>query len=206
MKVLAAYEAEKLLSKYVNVSKSVLAQTIDEALSFAQYPAALKIISKEALHKTEIKGVRIVHNRTDLIEQYGELLKVVRKHNIKLDGILVQKFVKGTQVFVGIKKDPTFGHVIGLGVGGILVEEIKDIEWRACPITKKDATSMLENLKFKNIIKGVRNTTNNIKELNNTLIELSHLPKSYPNLLEMDVNPLILDDKATVVDARMVFE
>ncbi len=206
MKVLAAYEAEKLLSKYVNVTKSILAQTVDQALSLGTYPAALKIISKEALHKTEIKGVRIVHNKQDLIEQYGELLKVVRKHNIKLDGILVQKFVDGTQVFVGIKKDPTFGHVIGLGVGGILVEEIKDIEWRACPITKKDAVSMLENLKFKNIIKGVRNTTNNIKELHNTLIELSNLPKHHPDLLEMDVNPLILDDKATVVDARMVFE
>ena len=206
MKVLAAYDAQNLLSKYVNVPKSILAQTIDQALSFAQYPAAIKIISKDALHKTEIKGVRIVNNRQDLIEQYGELLKVVRMHNIKLDGILVQKFVEGTQVFVGIKKDSTFGHVIGLGVGGILVEEIKDIEWRACPITKKDAVSMLENLKFKNIIKGVRNTTNNIKELYDTLIELSHLPKHYPALLEMDVNPLIIDDKATVVDARMVFE
>jgi len=207
MEVLTAYKAEKLLSRYVRVSKSILTKDAEKALDFATYPSALKIISDKALHKTEIKGVRIVHNRQDLLAQFSELMNLVLKKNIPIEGILVQRFEEGSEVFVGIKKDPTFGHVIGLGVGGILVEELKDVQWRTCPITKNDAESMLENLKFKNIVKGVRGNHGNIKELFKTLIKLSYFPKKHPHLQEMDINPLILNHKyATVVDARMVFE
>jgi len=207
MEVLTAYKAEKLLSKYVNVSRSTLTHTSEEALAFARYPAALKLISPQALHKTEVKGVRFVHNKQDLIQQYSELLKIATEKNIHVEGILVQDYKEGSQVFVGIKKDPTFGHVIGLGMGGILVEEFKDVQWRTCPIKEKDFNSMLENLKFKNIIKGTRGEQNNLNELRKTLIKLSELPKKYPHLQEMDVNPLILNHKfAVVVDARMVFE
>ena len=207
MEIMTAYKAEKLLSRYVRVSRCILSQNIDEALGFATYPSVLKIISKQALHKTEIKGVRFVHNRQDLLHEYSELLKTALKHNIHIEGILVQDFQEGSQVFVGIKKDPTFGHVIGLGVGGILVEEIKDIQWRTCPVEGKDVESMLENLKFKNIIKGTRGDHNNISELKKIVIKLSQLPHKYPHLQEMDVNPLILNHKyATVIDARMIFE
>ena len=206
MKVLAAYEAEKLLEHYVPVAKSKLTKDVDEALSFATYPAALKIISKQALHKTEIKGVRFVHNRQDLIQQYGELYKIAMQKNIELEGILVQQFIDGTQVFIGIKKDAVFGHVIGLGLGGIFVEEFKDVQWRKCPITMHDADSMIENLKFKNIIRGTRGSENNISALKKVIMTLSALPAKHKDLQEMDINPLILDKNATVVDARMVFE
>ena len=206
MKVLAAHDAEKLLSTYVNVSKNILSSDVDQAILFAKYPAVLKIISQQALHKTEIKGVRIVHNKEDLMQNYADLLKSALKHNIILDGILVQKFEEGTEIFIGIKKDETFGHVIGLGLGGIYVEQLKDVQWRKCPITEKDADSMIEHLKMKDVIKGVRNEHNNVNDLKKTLITVSHIPKRYPDLKEMDINPLILKDKATVVDARMVFE
>ena len=204
MEILAAYKAEQLLSKYVNVSRSILSQNIDQALNFAKYPSALKLISKQALHKTEIKGVRIVHNKQDLIKQYGELLRTALNHTLHIEGILVQDYKEGSELFVGIKKDPTFGHAIGLGIGGILVEDIKDVQWRICPIKDKDVQSMLENLKFKHIITGTRGQKNNIKGLKKALINLSNIPRKYPHLKEMDVNPLILNDKqAVVVDARM---
>jgi succinyl-CoA synthetase beta subunit len=207
MEVMTAYKAEKLLSKYVHVSRSILTTDVEEALAFAEYPIALKLISPQALHKTELKGVRIVHNKQDLLQQFGELLKIALQKSIKLEGILVQDFEEGSEAFVGIKKDPTFGHVIGLGVGGIFVEAIKDVEWRACPITKKDADSMLEHLKYKDLLKGVRNGHNNVEELKKTLIKLSQVPAKYPHLQEMDVNPLIVNHKrTTVVDARIVFE
>ena len=206
MKILAAYEAEKLLSNYVTVSKSMLSNDINQAILFADYPVALKLISQQALHKTEVKGVRIVHNKADLVKEYADLLRIALKHSIHIDGILVQKFEEGTEVFIGIKKDDTFGHVIGLGLGGIYVEQLKDVQWRKCPITEKDVMSMIEHLKMKDVIKGVRNQENNIKELTKTLVTLSQIPKKYPGLKEMDINPLILDHKATVVDARIVFE
>lgn len=206
MKILAAYEAEKLLSKHVAVSKSMLSTDINQAILFADYPVALKLISQQALHKTEVKGVRIVHNKSDLVKEYADLLRIAMKLNMKIEGILVQKFEEGTEIFIGIKKDDTFGHVIGLGLGGIYVEQLKDVQWRKCPIVEKDVNSMLEHLKMKDVIAGVRNQKNNIPELKKTLITLSQLPKKYPGLKEMDINPLILKDKATVVDARIVFE
>ncbi len=206
MNVLTAYEAQNLLEKYTEVSKSVLTKNIDEALGFGIYPSVLKIISKEALHKTEIKGVRIVNNKQDLMQQYSELLQIAIDKKLKIEGIMVQKFEEGTEVFVGIKKDATFGHVIGLGIGGIFVEELNDVQWRKCPITTKDAESMIEHLKFKKIIKGARGTQNNIAALKKTLVAISEIPKEHHVMQEMDINPLILHNKAIVVDARIILE
>lgn len=207
MEILTAYKAEQLVGKYVSVPRSMLASDVDQALNFARYPIVLKLVSKQALHKSDIKGVRFVYTKEDLIKNYGELLKIALKHNIFIEGILVQDFVDGTQVFAGIKKDPTFGHVIGVGLGGVLVEELKDVQWRVCPITEKDAESMIEHLQFKNIIKGTRGTKNNMAALKNALIKLSTMPQRYQNIQEMDVNPVIVNEKsATVVDARIIFE
>jgi hypothetical protein len=208
MDIITAYNAEQMLKKYVDVSRSQLTQSIDDALDFVnEFPVVVKLISKRALHKTEMKAIRIVYSREQLIKNYGDLLKIALENKFLIEGVLVQDFKEGSEVFIGIKKDPTFGHVIGLGVGGVLVEELKDVQWRVCPITNKDADSMLSHLKFKNIIYGTRNNHNNIAELKKALISLSNVPKKYPHLQEMDVNPLILNHKyATVVDARMIFE
>ena len=207
MEVVTAYHAEQMLKSYVQTSDSILSQSVDDALEFATYPCVLKIVSQKALHKTEVKAVRIVHNKEGLEREYMNLLRLGIQKKLHMEGILVQKFEKGSEVFIGIKNDPVFGHVIGLGVGGTLVEELKDVQWRVCPISDKDANSMIENLTFKNLVKGFRGTHNNVKALKKTLLKLSTFPKKYANLEEMDINPLILnEDDATVVDARIILK
>ena len=103
MEVITAYEAEKMLRKYARTSDSILSTGIDEALKFATYPCALKIVSKKALHKTEVKGVRIVHNKEELEKEYMDLLKIGIKKELHIEGILVQRYETGSSVFIGRK-------------------------------------------------------------------------------------------------------
>ena len=120
----------------------------------------------------------------------------------------MQEFCEGTEFFMGIKRDATFGHVLLAGLGGIFVEVYKDVAFRVCPITRTDAESMLDELKGKAILAGVRGQKPiNRKALIDIMVSLSELPKKLPNLQELDVNPFIINDKQGVaVDARIVLK
>jgi len=119
--------------------------------------------------------------------------------------VLVQEHVSGVEAFLGIKNDPTFGHVLLAGIGGIFVEVYKDIAFRVCPITKKDAESMLDELKGKALLEGVRGMKVNRKSLLDAMVKLSELPTKIPKLEELDVNPFFVNSKEGVaVDARLV--
>ena len=101
----------------------------------------------------------------------------------------------------------TFSHILLFGLGGIYVEILKDISMRACPITIRDAESMINDLKAKDILYGARGNKMNINLLKKLLVKASKIPIKYPNLQELDINPLIMNEKeAIVVDARMVLE
>ena len=106
-----------------------------------------------------------------------------------------------------MKKDPTFGHVIAAGVGGIYVEVYKDVSFRVCPITERDAEAMLDDLKGRAILEGARGKKLNKGALVAALVKLSRLPEKQPRLAELDINPFILNDKeGKVVDARVILE
>jgi len=209
-KILAEYEAEKFLSKYLPVAKSFLCKDSASIVSAAKklgYPVVLKIISKQALHKTEIGGVVIVKKNEELFPAFTSLKDTIKAKKIKAEGILVQEFVEGKEVIIGIKNDATFGHVIAFGIGGKYVEILKDITFRACPITKEDAEQMIDELKFKQILFGARNeklVDKNI--LVKTLVTLSQLPEKNKKIEELDINPFIISEKqGKVADARIVF-
>jgi biotin carboxylase len=201
-------ETEKILKKYIPVAKHILTKTFRQAQEAARkikYPLVLKIISKQALHKSEIKGVRLVKNKIDLEQEYRSLISIIKKKKIQLDGIMVQDYIKGEYVILGLKKDPTFGHVLALGMGGIYTELLKDVSFRACPITKKDATQMINELQMKQLLFGFRGSKKvNIELLKKTMVSLSKLPKKYPEVEEMDINPFVINSKkGYTVDARM---
>ena len=127
-----------------------------------------------------------------------------KKHKIKLEGILVQDYHKGHELLIGLKKDPIFGHVIVLGLGGIFTEVLKEVSIRKCPITEHDAEDMIDELRLKEIF-FARGKKINLKILKERLITVSHLQKYH--LAELDINPLIINEKeAIVVDARIRFE
>lgn len=204
-KIYTEYKAEELLKKYVPIAKNQLVNDIKQ-IKLKKYPLVLKIISQQALHKTDIGGVIVVNSKDELEKKFNKLIQISKKNKIKLEGILVQEFIDGYQLIVGIKKDPVFNHVILLGAGGIYTEILKDISIRACPITVEDANSMIEDLKTKDILYGARGEKANISKLKRVLVNISKLPSKYKNIEELDINPLIVNKNTVlVVDARIIF-
>lgn len=209
MKTLTEPKAEQLLSKYLPIADGVLVKDAEEAKKFAKkskYPVILKLISPQALHKTEVEGIRKADSEEELEREFNELLSIAKKKRLKLEGILVQEYVKGTETIIGLKKDPTFGHVIVFGIGGVFVELLKDVSFRICPITDKDAESMIEELKAKKLLFGFRGAKPaNIKALKNAIVSVSKIPQKHPEIEELDINPFMIDDKkGKVVDARII--
>jgi 3-hydroxypropionyl-CoA synthetase (ADP-forming) len=209
-KIYTENEAERFLKRYVKVADSVLTKDYKTAEKFSKkkgYPVVLKIISKQALHKTDIGGVKIVKSEEQLEKNFNALLKIAKTKKIKIDGILVQEFLHGCETIIGIKKDPVFGHVVMFGTGGVLTELFKDVSFRVCPITEKEADDMIYELKGKKLLNGFRGAKPvNIKLLKSVLVKVSKIPLKNKDIEEMDINPFIINEKTgKVADARIVF-
>ncbi|MFH1972327.1 MAG: acetate--CoA ligase family protein [archaeon] len=200
-------DTEKFLKKYVPVAKHKLCNNLLEVKSSGiNVPLVLKIISKDALHKSDINGVRIVNCKEEIEKEFNDLVKIVKNKKLKSDGILVQEFVEGECVLIGLKKDDVFGHVVAFGIGGIYTEVMKDVSFRVCPITSKDFNSMVSELKMKDLLFGVRGKKGvNMKKLEKIVINISKIPIRYKEIKEMDINPFVINSKnGKVVDARML--
>lgn len=201
MRILKDKDAENFLEKEgFPVIKRKLVKTLEQAKKFAEevgYPIAIK--NPSILHKTE-KGVVIIDVTKDNID------KMFKKLNAKQT--LVQRQFKGKEILIGLKKDPNFGHVVAFGMGGIFTELIKDVSLRVCPITDKEVNSMIKEINGYNILKGVRGKKPvNMKIIKGVLLKTSKLAEKYPKIKELDINPLIINDKeGHIVDARIIFE
>ena len=211
MKALTEPKAEQLLSQYLPIANSTLTKKIEEATAFAKktkYPVMLKLISPQALHKTEVKGIRKADNEEELVKEFNDLIATAKKRRLKLEGILVQEHVKGVETIIGLKNDPTFGHVILFGIGGVFVEILKDVSFRVCPITTQDAEEMINELKAKELLFGFRGEKPvNMKLLKNALVTASKIPQKHPQIEELDINPFIINDKiGKVTDARIILK
>lgn len=211
MKVLNAVESENFLKEYLPVAKSILSSNFDEALKFVNrnnYPVVLKLISEKIIHKTEFKAVSIVKNEEEMGREFDRLLESARKKRLKVDGILVQEFFKGKEVIIGLKKDDSFEHVIMVGIGGIYAELLRDVSFRVCPITMEEADDMINELKLKKILEGIRGEARvNLKLLKSILVRVSKIPEKNNNIKEMDINPFIINaNEGKLVDARIVLE
>lgn len=208
MPVFTEEKAEKMINRYVPVAKSAMTKNIEQAKIAAakfDFPMVIKIISPKAIHKTEINGVRFVNNIDELTKNYADLMKVSKKKRLKLTGVLVQEMISGEEVIIGLKNDPTFGHVIALGLGGRYVEVFKDVNFRVCPINEDEAQKMIDDLKFKKILYGVRGRKPvNMKLLKNVLVKISKMPLNNRKIEELDINPFIINHKdGKAVDARI---
>ncbi|MBI2668089.1 acetate--CoA ligase family protein [Candidatus Woesearchaeota archaeon] len=201
MKMLKEKEAEDFLEKKgFNVARSGIAKNYNEALGISSklgFPVMLKVTN--SIHKTNINGIKI-SNKENLEENFKQLRK-------KSPKILVQEYVDGLEMIAGLKKDPTFDHVIIFGLGGIYTEIIRDVSFRICPIELKDIKEMMQEIKGYKLLKGYRDKKFNIKSVENVILRLSKLAESHPNIEELDINPLIVNSKeAIIVDARIVMK
>lgn len=202
-KVITSYDAQQFLIKYADLPKTQLVNNLEQIT--IPFPLVLKIVSNQAIHKTEVKGVRFAHTKEELIKEFNSLLEVSKKNKLELQGILAQEFIEGEQLIIGIKKDAVFNHVILFGLGGIYTELLKDNAIRKCPITEQDAQEMIDSLQASQLFHGFRNKKLNTKLLVKTLVNISKLPLKYKDIQELDINPFILNEKeGKAVDIRMV--
>jgi len=209
MKIYNEYKAEEFLKKYLPVTQHLLTKDVNLGLKFClqyKYPIALKIISDQALHKTEIKGVRVAYNDEDAKNEFESLMKLSKKLKLKLDGILFQKYRIGREIIIGGKKDHVFNQTILFGSGGIYAEFIRDVSVRICPITEKDAYQMIEETRANKMLERFRGEDPvNKKLIVNALLKVNKILLDNQNILELDINPLIINNEGIfVVDARML--
>ena len=200
-------EAEDFLEDAgFDIAKRFICKTSKETINASinlNYPVAIKVISKKVLHKTDVGGVVLdVKSEQEVKKAFNKLKKIKG-----FEGVMVQKYTEGAYILLGIKKDPTFGHVVAVGAGGIYTETFKDVSFRVCPITNSDAEEMIKELKYYEIIQGKRGKKYNIQPVIENLVALSRLAQTNPEINELDINPMILSEKkARIVDARIVFD
>lgn len=168
------------------------------------YPVALKIVSPTISHKTDYGAVKVgLKNEERLLAAYDDIMENVRGH--KISGMLVQKMArKGLELIIGGRKDPQFGHMVVLGLGGVYVEVFRDISARICPIQRQDVKEMLLELRSHPLIMGVRG----MKPIDLDALELLMIKVCRmmieEDILEIDLNPVIFDEHGyDIVDARV---
>ena len=162
---------------------------------FAQkigYPIVLKVFSHRIFHRTEIGGVKIgIKNEKELRKAFDELIKIKGGA-----GILIQKMVLGKEVALGMKRDSQFGPVLMAGLGGIFVEVLKDVSFRICPVSEREALEMIKGIKGYEILKGHRGQKPvNLKALVKIIVNLSKLSLKEEKIKEIDLNPVIVNKK-----------
>ncbi len=214
--VLTEFESKIIVKKAgISVVETKLAKTQKEAASLSQkigFPVVLKIVSPDVIHKSDSGGVKLsLNNVTEVKRAYDEILRKVRKQHPDafVHGVSVQKMVRpGTEVIVGMSKDPQFGPVIMFGLGGIFVELLRDVSFRVIPVERKDAQEMIEEIKGYPLLQGYRGKDPaSISALVEIILKISKWIEGNPQIKELEMNPIfVYRDKAVAVDARIILE
>ena len=213
---LTAPEGKLVCDAYgIPVPQEGVANSAEAAAKLASgmgFPVVLKIVSPESLRKTEAGGVLVgVKSAADVEQGFATIMANAKKYNDKatLAGVQVQQMLQGGQeVIIGAVTDPSFGKLVAFGLGGILVEVLKDATFRLAPATKDDALSMLDSIAAAEMLKGVRGAAGVNREALATMIQrVSELVSDFPEISELDLNPVFATDKnATAADVRIVID
>src|SRR5215211_2366593 len=199
----------------IPVPKEGVANSAQDAARLADgmgYPVVLKIVSPDILHKTEAGGVLVgVKSADEVSKGYEAILGNAKKYkaDAKIDGVQVQQMLKGgTEVIVGSITDGSFGKLVAFGLGGVLVEILKDITFRLAPATREDALSMLDGIQAAEMLHGVRGGDPvNREALADVIVKVSQLVSDFPEIVELDLNPVFATKSdATAADVRIVVD
>lgn len=211
--LLTEVEAKQLLGAAgIPVVEARLAKTRDEAIAVARelgYPVALKVVSAQISHKSDVGGVKLgLATAEDVGQAFDAIMQAARKANpgATIDGVSVQRMAEpGVEVIVGMTTDPQFGPVLMFGLGGVLVEVLKDVAFRVVPITKRDARQMIHDIQGFPILEGHRGQAPaDLEALEGLLLKLSEFIEGHPEVAELDLNPIFAYPKGAVaVDARI---
>jgi len=213
---LTEIESKKVLEEAgIPVVEAKLARTKKEAVSLSKemgFPVVLKVISPDVIHKSDSGGVKLgLKNITQVGSAYSEIVSAVKQHypKAKIQGISVQKMARaGVEVIIGMTKDAQFGPVLMFGLGGILVEVLKDVSFRIVPLTRRDAREMIKEIKGYPILEGYRGQeAADVPFLEELIVKVSDFVDKNPEIKELDLNPVFAyKDGAVAVDARIILE
>lgn len=212
--VLTEIESKQILAEAgIPVAPAQLAKTPAEAAELAVkggFPAVLKIVSPEITHKSDIGGVKVgLGSAEEVRTAFAEIVAAAKKADPKaiIEGVAVQKMAPaGTEVIVGMSKDPQFGPVLMFGLGGIFVEVLKDVAFRIVPLEPRDARQMVREIKGFPVLQGVRGQPPaDVAALEGLILKLSEFVEAHPEIEELDLNPVFAyADGVIAVDARIV--
>ncbi len=217
-KILNEDDSKMLVNDYgIDTTHPTPAATEDEAVAIAEkkgYPVVLKIYSPDITHKSDVGGVALNVQNEDMVRAtFRNMIKTVaqKRPDARIDGVTVQKMVNtkgGIELIVGTKKDPVFGTVMLVGMGGTTAELFKDKRLEFPPLNEQLARQMLESLKIYPLLAGWRgDAPKNIDKLIEALIRMSYLAADYPEIEELDINPLVVTEKDVIaLDARIVVD
>jgi acetyltransferase len=211
-------ESRDILTAYgIRVPKSKLCPTAEESVAFADeigYPVVMKIASPDILHKTDVGGVRIgLESPGDVRDAFDLMVYRAQKYqpNAQIWGCLVQEQVRGgKEVITGMNRDPQFGPLVIFGLGGIYVEVLQDVSFRIAPFDRQEAMAMIQEIRSFKLLRGVRGEPpSDLAAAAETLLRLSQLVTDFPEIVEMDINPLMIFEKGRGVmgvDMRLVLK
>jgi len=207
-------ESKELLELWgISTAPCKVARNKEEALRAARsigFPVVMKVFSPDVIHKTDAGGVFTdLRGEGDVISAYESIENNMEKvaPPIRMEGVVIEKMCSGVEVIVGVTRDPQFGHVILFGMGGTFVELFKDTSFRVIPIESPDAQEMIEEVKGFPLLEEYRGKKGNIESLKDLLLKVSRLTVQYPQIIEMDMNPVFSSPVgSTVADVRVLIE
>ena len=216
---LSAPEAKKVADAYgIPTPGEGLATSAAEAAALSAeigFPVVLKIASPDILHKTDAGGVLVgIDDVEAAAKGYDEIVRNAKKYNAdaSIMGVQVQQMLRSgpdvQEVIIGAVTDPTFGKIVAFGLGGVLVEVLKDVTFRLAPATADDARSMVDGIQAAEILNGVRGAEGVDKDAVGAVIQrLSDLVNDFPQFAEVDLNPVLATKSgATAVDVRIIVD
>ncbi|GHJ41479.1 acetate--CoA ligase family protein [Streptomyces sp. TS71-3] len=211
---LTAPEGKVLADAYgIAVPGEDLARDVDEAVAAAARfggPVVMKIVSPDILHKTDAGGVVVgVEGADDVKATFHKIVENARAYapEARIEGIQVQELLpQGQEVIIGAVTDPTFGKVVAFGLGGVLVEVLKDVTFRLAPVDPGEAASMLDSIRAAEVLRGVRGQQPVHREaLAEQIRRVSELVTDFPEIAEVDLNPVIATAQSAVAaDIRVI--
>jgi len=211
-------ESREIMEAYgLRIPRSILAKNVEEAVAAADsigYPVVLKIASPDILHKSDIGGVRVNVRDADQVRDLFDLLVYRAQRYMpeaQIWGVLVQEMVsKGKETIIGANRDPQFGPLLMFGLGGIYVEVLKDVTFRIAPVSEQEAVEMVQEIRSYHLLRGVRGEKpSDLEAITDTILRVSQLVTDFPEIVEMDINPLMVFEAgrgAVAVDMRFVLK
>lgn len=208
-------KAKDILRAYdFTVAQGRMAAHADEAVEVAErigFPVAMKIVSPDIVHKSDLGGVRLDLANSEAVRDGFDLMMLrIRRRapEARLDGVYVEQMCpRGREVIIGMSRDPQFGPMLMFGLGGIFVEVMKDVTFHLAPITADEAMQMLMETRSYTLLRGARGQAGvDLSAIANGLQRISQLVTDFPQIADLDINPLIVGEVGTepiVADARI---